>query len=57
MENRIIARKRGKRMTKEAKAIIKKDIKKYESLANVTQGENKEVYAKVAIALQEIIEE
>ena len=44
-------------MTKEAKAIIKKDIKKYESLANVTQGENKEVYTKVALALQKIIED
>lgn len=44
-------------MTKEAKAIIKKDIKKYESLANVTQGENREVYAEIAMMLQEIIEE
>lgn len=44
-------------MTKEAKAIIKKDIKKYESLANVTQGENKEVYAEIALLLQEFIEE
>ena len=44
-------------MTKEAKAIIKTDIKKYESLANVTQGENREVYAEIAMMLQEIIEE
>ena len=44
-------------MTKEAKAIIKNDIKKYESLANVTQGENKEVYVEVALTMQEIIEE
>lgn len=43
-------------MTKEAKAIIKKDIKKYESLARFAGEENKEVYAEIALLLQEFIE-
>ena len=43
-------------MTKEAKSIILKDFKKYQTLANYTSEENRETFLKIANCLQEILE-
>ena len=43
-------------MTKEAKSIIKKDIKKYSQLAEYTEGENRDTYQEIALNLQRLIE-
>ena len=42
-------------MTKEIKNILKKDLKKYESLVNITEGEAQEVYAEVVKFFQNLI--
>ena len=44
-------------MTKEIKNILKKDLKKYESLVNVTEGETQEIYIKVVTFFQNLIDE
>lgn len=44
-------------MTKEAKLIIKKDLKKYQTLSNYAEGENREKFLKIANCLQSILEE
>ena len=44
-------------MTKEIKNIIKKDIKKYETLAQYTKDEAREIYLKVVTFLQNLIDE
>lgn len=44
-------------MTKEIKSILKKDLKKYESLVNITEGEAQEIYMEVVTFFQELIEE
>lgn len=44
-------------MTKEIKNIIKKDIKKYETLAQYTEDEAQENYLKVVTFLQNLIDE
>lgn len=44
-------------MTKEIKNIIKKDIKKYETLAQYTEDEAQEIYLKVVTFLQNLIDE
>lgn len=44
-------------MTKEIKNILKKDLKKYESLVNITEGETQEIYLEVVMFFQELIEE
>ena len=43
-------------MTKEIKNILKKDLKKYESLVNITEGEVQEIYMEVAKCIENIIE-
>ena len=45
------------KMTKEIKSILKKDLKKYESLVNITKGEAQEIYMEVVMFFQEIINE
>ena len=42
-------------MTKDAKSIIKKDIKKYESLAKFAGEENRKEYAEIAVFMKKII--
>ena len=44
-------------MTKEIKSILKKDLKKYQSLVNVTEGEIQDIYMKVVMFFQELIDE
>lgn len=44
-------------MTKEIKNILKKDLKKYESLVNITEGEAQEIYMEAVMFFQELIEE
>lgn len=44
-------------MTKEIKNILKKDLKKYQSLVNVTKGETQEIYMEVVMFFQELLEE
>lgn len=44
-------------MTKEIKRILKKDLKKYESLVNVTEGETQDIYLEVVMFFQELIDE
>ena len=44
-------------MTKEIKNILKKDLKKYESLVNITDGEAQEIYMEVVMFFQELINE
>ena len=44
-------------MTKEIKNILKKDLKKYETLVNITEGEAQEIYMEVVMFFQELIEE
>ena len=44
-------------MTKEIKNILKKDLKKYECLVNITEGEAQEIYMEVVMFFQELIEE
>ena len=44
-------------MTKEIKNILKKDLKKYETLVNVTEGEAQEIYMEVVMFFQELINE
>lgn len=43
-------------MTKEAKSIILRDYKKYQTLAEYGDEENKDSFIKVANCLQEILE-
>lgn len=43
-------------MTKEAKSIIRKDIKKYESLVKYAGEENRKVYAEIVLFMQKMIE-
>ena len=42
-------------MTKEQKAIINKDIKKYRQLVEYTEGEAQETYSKIANFLEKTI--
>ena len=44
-------------MTKEIKNILKKDLKKYETLVNITEGEAQEIYMEVVMFFQELINE
>lgn len=45
-------------MTKSAKSILKKDVKKYQQLAEYTQEEeNRYIYQRVADYIEEIVEE
>lgn len=44
-------------MTKEIKNILKKDLKKYEGLVNVTSGEAQEIYLEVVMFFQELLDE
>lgn len=44
-------------MTKEIKNILKKDLKKYESLVNITEGEAQDIYMEVVMFFQELINE
>ena len=44
-------------MTKEQKAIINKDIKKYKQLVEYTEGKVQDIYLKVLTSLEKIIEE
>ena len=44
-------------MTKEIKSILKKDLKKYQSLVNVTEGEIQDIYMKVVMFFQELVDE
>ena len=43
-------------MTKETKSVLKKTLKKYNTLAEYTK-EDQEVYMKVSVFLQSLIEE
>ena len=43
-------------MTKEIKNILKKDLKKYETLVNNTEGEAQEIYMEVVMAFQKILD-
>lgn len=43
-------------MTKEIRNILKKDLKKYETLVNLTEGEAQEIYMEVAKCIENIIE-
>lgn len=43
-------------MTKEVRNILKKDLKKYQTLVNNTEGENQEIYLEVAKSLENILE-
>ena len=43
-------------MTKEIKNILKKDLKKYETLVNITEGEAQEIYMEVVMFLKELID-
>ena len=43
-------------MTKEVKNIIKKDLKKYKSIAEVSEGDNKEIFEKIVMFLEEILD-
>ena len=42
-------------MTKEQKAIINKDIKKYKQLVEYTKGEAQEIFLKITNFLEKII--
>lgn len=42
-------------MTKEQKAIINKDIKKYKQLVEYTEGEAQEIFLKITNFLEKII--
>lgn len=44
-------------MTKEIKNILKKDLKKYQSLVNVTEGETQDIYMEVVMFFQELLDE
>lgn len=44
-------------MTKEIKAIINRDIKKYRDLVQYSTGEAQDVFLKVLTALEKIVEE
>ena len=44
-------------MTKEINNILNKDLKKYEALVNITEGEVQEIYMEVVMFFQELIEE
>ena len=44
-------------MTKEIRKILKKDLKKYETLVNNTDGETQKIYMKVVMFFQELIDE
>ena len=44
------------KMKKEIKNIIKKDIKKYETLAQYAEEEAQEIYLKVVTFLQNLID-
>ena len=44
-------------MTKEIKNILKKDLKKYKSALEVAEGESKEIFEKVVMFFEELIEE
>ncbi len=43
-------------MTKEVKNIIKKDLKKYKSVAEVSEGENRKIFEKIVMFFEEILE-
>lgn len=43
-------------MTKEAKSIILKDLKKYQTLVNYASEENRDTFLEIANYLQEILE-
>lgn len=44
-------------MTKETKAIINKDIKKYRSLVQYSEGKTQDIYLKIVSFLEKIVEE
>ena len=44
-------------MTKETKNILKKDLKKYETLVVYTDNENQEIYMKVVQFFENLINE
>lgn len=44
-------------MTKDAKSIIKKDLKKYKTLLNYTEEKNREAFYKIVNYLENILEE
>ena len=43
-------------MTKESKSILEKDLKKYKTLVNYADKENREVYLKIANYIASILE-
>lgn len=43
-------------MTKEIKNILKKDLKKYQTLAEYSEGENRNIYLEVANCIENIFE-
>lgn len=43
-------------MTKETKAIINRDIKKYRDLVQYSEGEAQDIYLKIVSFLEKIIE-
>lgn len=49
-------KKEDDNMTKEAKSIILKDYKKYQTLAEYASEENRNTFIEVANCLQEILE-
>ena len=53
----IISKKVSDNMTKEIKNILKKDLKKYQSLVNVTEGETQDIYMEVVMFFQELLDE
>ena len=44
-------------MTKETKAIINRDIKKYRDLVQYSEGEAQDIYLKIVSFLEKIVEE
>lgn len=44
------------KMTKEQKAIINKDIKKYKQLVEYTEGEVQDIYLKIVSFLEKLAE-
>lgn len=44
-------------MIKEVRKIIQKDLNKYQTLVNNTEGENQKIYLEVAKCLENILEE
>ena len=56
-ENHYYIKKVSDNMTKETKNILKKDLKKYETLVEYTDNENQEIYMKVVQFFENLINE